>query len=147
MNKLKSIVLFLLMCLCSCNGESIKELSDAHYEEIRDIQLTAVVTDIDDPWQPFHGFGLISLEIIDSNTEMYDPRPHFDEYLFILKKDQMELYQSLSLLSIGDTVKVDMPNKKIRYFLNEYNRVEEFTPQLYDEPFYHYFIERDLQKL
>jgi hypothetical protein len=70
-----------------------------------------------------------------------------DEYLLLIKNKKAELYQPTALLTIGDTIEVDMQNKRIIYFSKLTNKLESYEPRIYDKIFYEHIDERDQQKL
>ena len=142
------LVPFFLLLSCKHSSNPITDLSKENYDEIGELKLKGVVYDLYSPLFPqYHGYGIVRINIVQSNMEFYDPRNRLDEYLLLIKNKKAELYQPTALFTIGDTIEVDMQNKRIIYFSKLVNKLQSYEPRIYDKIFYEHIDERDQQKL
>jgi len=61
----------------------------------------------------YNGYGIITIEILNSNVNEYDPRDTVDYYYCIIKGKIAELYDHTTGILIGDTLNVDTKKRLI----------------------------------
>ena len=86
------LVPFFLLLSCKHSSNPITDLSKENYDEIGELKLKGVVYDLYSPLFPqYHGYGIVRINIVQSNMEFYDPRNRLDEYLLLIKNKKAEL--------------------------------------------------------
>ena len=89
-------------------SDQLKENKDQRdYLKDLGLVLTGKVESVDVP-EPFNGFGIVNLSIIQTNKSFYDPRKDHKFYYCLIKNGQAEIYQFyVDPCQPGDIVKVN----------------------------------------
>ena len=136
------------LIISACSGEVKQPLSDFDYPEIQDLKLTGVITDIRVPKFPaFHSYGVVSMDILESNVEFYDPRPKNERYLAVIKGCKSEFYIYTSAKSIGDTLYIDVASNEIKYYSKIFNKDITGELYIYQKSFFDFIEDHNFQKL
>lgn len=140
---------FLIISIISaCSGEVKQPLSDFDYPEIQDLKLTGVITDIRVPKFPaFHSYGVISMDILESNVKFYDPRPKNERYPAVIEGGKSEFYIYAGGKSVGDTLYIDVASNEIKYYSKIFKKDITGKLYIYHKSFFDFIEEHDYQKL
>ena len=147
MNKIIIISIVAFFAI-SCNSDDRIEVPKYNYQEIENLELTGVVESLYHQRAPsFHGMGIVSLDVVNSNLNHYDPIECQSNYLIRIKKSKAELYIATGTLQIGDTIKIDLSNESLTYNSSVKEEIIEFKPSIYDSSFFRYIERKGYQKL
>lgn len=141
--------LFLLITVfISCFQGGITKISNTNYDVIKNLELSGVVTELYEPGFPkFHGFGIIRLEVLETNIDYYDPRGSKDRYLLLIKDGQSELYEEITLMQVGDTIDIDLKKLKLSYYSKKLKQNISYEPGIYGKSFFDHIQSEHQQKL
>ena len=148
-NVLKFLILVLVFTGCQKRvHQSNKTEKDWNDFSDLDIELKGVVYSVNNNINNgnFHGRGIILVNIIESNTESYDPRDKQLNYYCIIKNNKAELYDNhVDNTSVGDTIFLSTKNQTIRW--NNKNKEKQiYSISIGEVSFFDYIIEKKLQK-
>lgn len=147
MNLMKFLPLVFL-AFYTCKTDNRKEVDQYDYSGIESLKLKGVINDLYKPKFPaFHGYGVLYLDIIESNIKDYDPTEYQANYLVRIKGQKAELFCSFDFFEIGDTIKIDIPNKSMRYYSRTIKNYYKFKPDIYDRSLFDYLEENGYLRL
>jgi predicted NUDIX family phosphoesterase len=110
-----------LTVLFSCKffkGNGINVVDRDDFRGIENLYLVGVVDSIQrviNKMEGYHGRGIIRVNIIKSNINEYDPRNRQVNYYCIIKNGKAEIYEHPGRLKKGDTITLDVKERKIIY--------------------------------
>lgn len=123
---MKHIIIFIVsiifsIVLLSCKFSRNDKLQVVDRDDFKGIETLYLIGTVDSIQQVmnklegYHGRGIIRLNIIKSNIDKYDPRKKQANYYCIIKNNEAEIYEHPGGLKKGDTVILDVNNRKITY--------------------------------
>ncbi|WP_298903452.1 hypothetical protein [uncultured Psychroserpens sp.] len=84
-----------------------------YYKEVN-LNFTGIIKEIKPLNKYGHGFGVIAIDIHDSNITNYDERKNLDKYLGVIKGKKADLvFSNVNLLKSGDSIVFKTQNYKI----------------------------------
>ena len=114
---------FVLIVVIYFNGYVPKKFN-REYFKITKIKIYGYVTDMKFAYGDVKlsgNYGMLYVNIIQSNTKNYDLRDSNYYYYCLIKNNKAELIQnSISKFQIGDTVYADLPAREIYIYRNNY---------------------------
>jgi|GEM_PF-2730544 len=140
---------FLFLLVANCEPSTSDPIKNFSFPEIDHLKLVGVITETDDLERAsVHGYGIISMGIIESNVDFYNPRKTNSRYYISIDGDRAELYIYVGTKRAGDTVKIDMTAAKEFWYKNV--RTKEtlnYSPRLYNKKLHEFIDKNKLSKL
>lgn len=104
-------------------ADSVESNQLAAELEKSNLVFSGVVTNIKEV-NGYNGYGIITLRILNSNTQVYDPRDAVKYYYCIIKNDVAEVYDHAFARMIRDTLNINT-SKRIMSIGSRGNEKEE----------------------
>jgi len=146
-NILKLITFCLLFtgCVTRTNTNNKIEKGWTEFSGLN-IKMKGVVYSVDNKIRPFHGRGIIRINILETNTKRYDPRDKQLNYYCIIKNNKAELYDtSVNETSVGDTIEIDTKEETIKWL--NYSKLKQiYSLSIGEVEFFDYIKENKLQE-
>lgn len=122
------------------------------FRGIEDLYLLGVVSSTEkvvNKMQGYHGRGIVRVSVIKSNMTIYDPRNTQANYYCILKGGKAEIYEHPGNLKKGDTIILDVKERKIIYYYNKSHKDFGGLSNIWIGPpsFFKYIKKKGYQKL
>lgn len=126
-----------------------KESSDAadqrEYFSSLHINLKGVVTYVDAP-NGFNAFGVVGLDLIQSNIKEFDQRNERGNYYCLIKNNKAEIYQwECRECAVGDTVLINTDNSLFEFYGANHAKIN-LPLMLYDNRSFWEYVEKNYQK-
>jgi hypothetical protein len=147
--KIKWLIVLVLAVLAIGIFNTVRENTAYEKEEKKyfndlNLYLKGVVLAVDYKY-PANGFGVVKVNIIETNRDFYDPRKDRNFYYCLIKNNQAEIYQhAIYDCAIGDTIEVNT-NKRI-FLIRNYNKKISEKIMLYDNEKFFDHIRKKYQK-
>lgn len=140
-------ILFLIVN--SCEPTTSEPIKDFNFPEISNLKLISVITEVDNLENAsVHGYGVISLEIIESNVKFYNPKEKIKRYYITINDKSAELFAYVGTKNIGDTIKIDMSaDKEFWYKNSRTGQILNYSPRIYEESLYDFIKKNNKTKL
>jgi hypothetical protein len=120
------------------------EKEEKKYFDDLNLYLKGVVESVDLTYLP-NGFGVVKVNIIETNRNFYDPRKDRKFYYCLIKNNQAEFYQhAIYDCAVGDTIEVNT-NKRTFLISNNNKRIFEEI-MLYDYDRFFDYVRKKHQK-
>lgn len=142
-----------LIVLFSCNlfkDNGLKAVDKDDFRGIENLYLVGVVDSIQqvmNKMEGYHGRSIIRLNIVKSNMDEYDPRKKQANYYCIIKKRKAEIYEHPGGLTKGDTVVLDIKERKITYHFSNGELGGLRNIWIRPSSFFDFIIEKGYQRL
>jgi hypothetical protein len=126
----------------------LKEVERDDYNGIEKLKLKGEVTElIKDVGRPYHGTGIIRINILQSNITSYDPREYQANYICIIKQNKAEFYSGIPYYAnVGDKIEIDIPNNSA-FLTNSSGKKHNLGLSIYGRDFFDYISINNYQKI
>jgi|SRR5690625_707888 len=129
-------------------NDNLIEVEINDFRGIKDLMLTGEVYEVLDNIGNYHSTGILRVNIIDSNIELYDPRDKQANYYCIIKNGQAEVYESeLTGTKKGDTILIDIKKGATRIVNALSKKDEKKATIIYPRNFFDFLKRKGYQEI
>lgn len=110
---LKFLGILLLFVIVLLFGLNTSKKSREYYKKVN-LNLTGKVTEIRPLTKYGHDFGVIAIDVSQSNIDFYDERKNLDKHLGVIKNKKADLvFSGISRILVGDSLVLNIQNYKV----------------------------------